>query len=223
VKAACLSEREDALNPAVSLVALGSLASLAPKHSKPYHSLGKVIGRLYPLFCKEKKQRFHLFVEPADKSTRFTLAVLIQSDKAAKPCEKCPPFPNGRWGFGHLYQALQLLCRPLTTARKFRVLPLGQAAGLADKMRQAGLFLVYPFLINAVVVADQNAAPGADEFFEGLLRPIGVYHKEGDNRIGHHPQPIELAALVPGRLVNMVYPRCAGLVFEGFVMLFNGF
>ena len=84
--------------------------------------------------------------------------------------------------------------------------PLGQAAGLADKMRQAGLFFVYPFLINAVVVADQNATPGADEFFECLLRPIGMYHKEGDNRIGHHPQPVELAALVPGRLVNMVYP-----------------
>jgi len=90
MKSARLSEREDALDPAVFLVAFGPLASLAPEHSKLYHSLSKVIGRLCPLYCQEKKQRFHLFVEPADKNTRFTLAVPIQGDKMAKPCKKMP-------------------------------------------------------------------------------------------------------------------------------------
>ena len=56
MKAARLSEREDALDPAVSFVAFGALASLAPEHSEPNHALAKVIGRLYALFCQKKKR-----------------------------------------------------------------------------------------------------------------------------------------------------------------------
>src|SRR5208282_6060749 len=218
MKAACLSEREDALNPAVSLVAFGALASLAPEHREPDHALAKVVGRLHSLFCQEKKECVHFCFESARKRARFALAVPIKGDKMTKPCKKCPPLSDGRWGFGHLYEALQLLCSPLAAAREFRIGSLRQGAGLANKMRQAGLSFVYPFSVNAVVVADQNAAPEADELFKCLLGPIGMDHKEGNHGIGHHPKPVELAALVPGRLVDMVYPRCPGFVPYGFVM-----
>lgn len=53
--------------------------------------------------------------------------------------------------------------------------------------------------------------------FEDLLGPVGIFHKEGNHRIGHHPPPVELPASVPGRFVDMVYPRCQGLVLEGFI------
>ena len=96
--------------------------------------------------------------------------------------------------------------------------PLARPQALRIRCARQRLFLVYPFLINTVVVADQNATPGADEFFECLFRPIGMYHKEGDNRIGHHPQPIELTTLVPGRLSIWFIRDAPGLVFEGLIM-----
>ena len=49
MEAACLSEGKDALDPAVSLVALGALASFAPENGKPYHPLAKVVGRFHPV------------------------------------------------------------------------------------------------------------------------------------------------------------------------------
>lgn len=112
MKSARLPWRKDALNPAVSLVTFGALASFAPEHCEPDYALAKVVGGLHSLFCQEKKERVHLFFEQAHIRARFALAVPVQGDKMAKSCKECPPLSDSRWGFGHIYQTLQLHFKP---------------------------------------------------------------------------------------------------------------
>src|SRR5271169_3834030 len=150
MKPAGLSDGEDALDPAVSLIAFSSLASLAPEHAEPDHSLGKVVGRIHPLFRQENKEGVHLFFQPAGKRPRFARAVPIQSDKVAKPCIKGSPFSNRRRSVGHFHQPLQLTLGPYAKACKFAVGSLCKAARFADKMRQAGLSSVHPRSVNPV-------------------------------------------------------------------------
>ena len=71
-----------------------------------------------PSSVRKRKSDSISSFKPADKSPRFALAVPIKGDKVAKPCKKCPPLPNGRRGFGHFYQALQLLLRPTCHSSK---------------------------------------------------------------------------------------------------------
>jgi len=206
VKLARLPHGEDSLYPAVSLFAFGALASLAPEHAEPDDSLGEVIGRLHSLFYEEKKEGIHFFFEPTGKRPRFSRALPIQSDKAAKPCIKCSPFSKPRRGVRHFHQSLQLTLCPCAKSGKLRIGPLSEAARFADKMCQTGLSFVYPFSVNPVIVADKNTASGTDELFKSLPGPIGVDHKECNYGIGHYPQPVELAAIMPGRFIDMVYP-----------------
>ncbi len=53
---ACLSERENALNPAAAFVAFCVLISLTPEHTEPIHELGKVIRRTSSSIRKRKRE-----------------------------------------------------------------------------------------------------------------------------------------------------------------------
>lgn len=71
MKAAGLSERKNALDPAVAFFAFGSLASLAPEHRESNHALAKIIGWPHSLFRQEKKQAVHFVFHSADIRPRF--------------------------------------------------------------------------------------------------------------------------------------------------------
>ncbi len=60
-----MSERKNALDPAVAFFAFGSLASLAPEHRESNHALAKIIGWPHSLFRQEKKQAVHFVFHSA--------------------------------------------------------------------------------------------------------------------------------------------------------------
>jgi hypothetical protein len=68
-------------------------------------------------FCQEKKQRFHLLVEPADKSTRFTLAVLAAFAASAAIKDKVDYLLHDFEQFDVLVRIVRLeLVKPLAPA-----------------------------------------------------------------------------------------------------------
>ena len=53
------------------------------------------------------------------------------------------------------------------------------------------LSLSYPFLIDPVAVADQDAHPVLDERLKGFFRSFRMDHEKGNRCIGHHPKPLQ--------------------------------
>ena len=68
----------------------------------------------------------------------------------------------------------------------------GGSGGPGSFARHAPSFGIAP-----VAVTDQDPFPTSDQGFKGDPGAIGVDHEQGDHRIGHHPEPIELAAAFP--------------------------
>ena len=122
---ACLSERENALNPAAAFVAFCVLISLTPEHTEPIHALGKVIRRTSSSIRKRKRE-----------STTFS------NRRATVP-------------------ASLVLSRYKSISRQ-----------------------------SLTLSACHSRKPGADETFKGFIGLVGVDHKEGNQRIGQHSQPV---------------------------------
>jgi len=75
-----------------------------------------------------------------------------------------------------------------------------------------------PVLIEAVAVADQDALACADQFQKGFLGTVGMKHEEGHHGVGHDPQPVELAVVLPGGLVQVVHRGVMGRFLDRLVM-----
>ena len=85
-------------------------------------------------------------------------------------------------------------------------------------MGQAGLASPHPLLIHHLAITDQNAHPPPNEVLEGLGGAVRVNQKKGHTRVGHHPQPVQLAPLIPGRFVQMVQLGFPGLLPDRLIM-----
>jgi len=95
VEPTSLPEGDDALNPAVSLVAFGSLASSTPKHCEADDAFAEIVGRLHSLFDQENEEVVNRLLQREGKRPRFTLGVAIQSDKTAQSRIEGAPLPKG--------------------------------------------------------------------------------------------------------------------------------
>ena len=94
---------------------------------------------------------------------------MILVDEFTHPGIPRPPLPTRGWGGGHMTETLQLRHRPRPTGREVGMVTGRQAPCAADEMRQAGLARLYPTLVHAVAVTDQDALPVVDEGCEGFF------------------------------------------------------
>ncbi|ROR02935.1 hypothetical protein EDC27_0182 [Desulfosoma caldarium] len=51
------------------------------------------------------------------------------------------------------------------------------------------------FPVKPIAIADQSAAPCSGQGFKGCLRAFEPDSEKGDRRIGHHPEPVQLAVV----------------------------
>jgi len=70
-QAAGLSEREDALHPAVALFTGSTLTAFAPENCEAQGSLSTVIGGINPMHLQGYPKRIHLSEQPPGKRSRL--------------------------------------------------------------------------------------------------------------------------------------------------------
>jgi hypothetical protein len=56
-------------------------------------------------------------------------------------------------------------------------------------MGQTGLALMYPVLIHAIAITDQNPGPAFDQGLKGRFTAAALHFEQGHGGIDHHPQP----------------------------------
>lgn len=94
----------------------------------------------------------------------------------------------------------------LLTAEGFSTASIPTSFALAITVQgDAGLPLIDPFWVNNQVVVHENATPSAAELLKCLAGPVRGDHEKGSRRVGHQPQPVELATTVAGRVVDVDY------------------
>ena len=164
-----MAKRQNTLYPALALCTFCPLASLSPDDSIAQHSFGMIVGGINALLVKEYKQGLNLLAQAACHSSSVVFLVAGKPDQPAEPCINCVPFSLCWRLFRHVAQPLKFTRAPDAEPGDVGVLSFSQSFGPADQMCQAGLSLGGPFLINAIVVADQDAVPFFNQRFEGLL------------------------------------------------------
>jgi hypothetical protein len=85
-------------------------------------------------------------------------------------------------------------------------------------MCQTGLSFLDPTSVKAIIIADKDAFPVANEVQEGLLGPMRVDNKIADRRVCHDPQAFEGAGLKSRSLIHVVDPGAVSNVANGIVV-----
>ena len=106
------------------------------------------------------------------------------------PPESVVPWPS--------YIVARVRRQPIYALGKLRVSALGQSLYSAYQVGRAGLATIDPISIKSVTVTDQNTVPSTDKLFKSFPGSVSMNHKTGDRRIGHNPQPVELATFFSG-------------------------
>jgi hypothetical protein len=129
-----LFERQDPLDPAVTLPTRGPLRALAPEDAASERPFGPVVGGCDPMVGKKDPERIHLAEQAADKLPCVVLPLMILVNQFAEARVPRPPLaPRGRGG-GHMTETLQLGECPCPTGRQVGIIPRCQTSGTADEM-----------------------------------------------------------------------------------------
>ena len=129
---------------------------------------------------------------------------MILVNELAEPGIPRPPLPAGRWGGGHMTETLQLGQCPGSTGRYVGMRPFRQTPGRPDEMGHARLPGLDPPLIYAIAITDQEPCPVVDEGGKGFFGATWMDHIESHPLTGHHPEPLQRVATIPGRFINIV-------------------
>ena len=110
------------------------------------------------MFQEKDPQCVHLAEQVSDQLSGLVFSSMVAIDQVTQSGIPRPPLAPGGRGMGHVTQALQFGQRPRATCGDFWVGALGQAASPSDEMRQTGLALRHPGLIDTVAIADQDTS-----------------------------------------------------------------
>lgn len=199
-----LPDREDSLNPPVTLVAGCTLHHLAPEHGKAQGPLRPVIGGLKAVLDEKEPQFTRELLEVAREDACFIFSVPVPCDQmhhAGIPGTRLAP---GRWGMCPGDEPVKLGQDPLSEPGRLRIRPFRKASGPAREMCKAGLLLVDPVAVDPVSIGDRDSSPFVNQSLESLLGSTGQDLEESHVGACHHPEPHQKPLVIPGGLVDVV-------------------
>ena len=193
---------EDALPPAIALVAPRSLAALAPHPPASMGALRSVICGFHAWDVETYPPRLPGPLSTPSKRPGVVRPSGILVDERAAARLPRPPLPPHGSFCAHMTQPLELGVYPATKASGAGFHTLCQPCGRAEPRRQAALPAACPRLLAPIAIPDQDPPPVAHALRTRRFGTIRVALQVGHCRLRHAPQPLPITMHPPGRLSN---------------------